>query len=129
MRLRIFLLLLPVVISCAAVSGGFAATRSSSLQPLPRWLPPAEANTLHRVFGDAKPVRTWYAFYPRKIGVTFVFNRVVTCGACSAPSSASLPRGRAIRLNYDRRTHSPGDAIMFCESKGSYPPLSACLKH
>ena len=108
---------------------GFAATKSSRLPPLPRWLMAAEARTLDRGFGGARPIHTWYTSYPRKIAVTFVFNRVVVCGACSAPSNASLPRGRVIRVSYDRQTHRQGNAIRFCESRGSLPPLSQCLRH
>lgn len=117
------------MLPCIAPSAGLAGATRPALLPLPRWLAPAEAKTLRRVFGGAKPIRTWYTAYPGTIGVTFVFRRVVICGACSAPSNATLPRGRAVRIDYDRRTHMPGNAFMFCESKGSYPPLAACLKH
>lgn len=96
--------------------------------PLPRWLMSAEAQTLGRVFDGAHPVTTWYKWYPRKVAVTFEFNRVVICAGCSAPSNANLPRGRVIRVGYDRQTHKQGGALMFCESKGGLPPLSSCLQ-
>jgi hypothetical protein len=47
--------------------------------------------------------------------------------ACSAPSSASLPRGRVIRLSHDRRTHLITSAYQFCEARGSFPPRAFCL--
>jgi hypothetical protein len=110
----------------AANSG--AAVERSSLLPLPRWLMPAEKLTLNRVFGGAKPTHFYYIPYPRKIAVIFEFNRVVICGACSAPSNASLPRGRLIRVSYDRQTHRMGGAMQFCEARGSWPSRSLCLR-
>jgi hypothetical protein len=96
----------------------------------PPWLAPAERQTLLRVFGGAQPVRTYLIGYPNKIAVVWVFDRVVVCGACSAPSNASLPRGRVIRLSYDRRTHAvrAADGMRFCEARGSYPPRTDCLR-
>jgi hypothetical protein len=84
--------------------------------------------TLDRVFERARPTHTYYVSYPRKIAVIFEFKRVVICGACSAPSNASLPRGRMVRVSYDKQTHQPGNAMQFCESKGSFPPRSWCLR-
>lgn len=130
--MRRLLLTLPAALALAVgatvVGGAFAAANRSGIVPLPHWLKGAETKTLDRVFGGAKPTRTWYASYPRKIAVIFVFNRVVICGACSAPSNASLPHGRVIRVSYDRQTHRQGNAMRFCESQGSFPPLSWCLR-
>jgi hypothetical protein len=127
-RLVLTSFVLAATLGGVLTTGGLAASKRPSVLPLPRWLMPAEAKTLDRVFGGARPTHTWYASYPRKIAVTFVFNRVIVCGACSAPSNASLPRGRVIRVSYDRQTHRQGNAIRFCESKGSFPPLSSCLR-
>jgi hypothetical protein len=123
-------LTLPValILALTAATSSVASTERSGLLPLPSWLKPAETQTLDRVFGGARPIRTWYASYPHKIAVTFVFNRVVICGACSAPSNANLPRGRAIRVSYNRQTHKESGAMRFCESTGSSPPLSSCLR-
>jgi len=103
-----------------------AAAKASA----PGWLAASERQTLNRVFGGARPVRTYLIGYPRKIAVVWVFDRVVICGACSAPSNASLPRGRVIRLSYDRRTHAvrAADGMRFCEARGSYPPRAECLR-
>jgi hypothetical protein len=120
----------------AGVLGGFAAVasagRSNPTTVLP-WLRAAEQRTLQRVFGGARPVRTIYLAYPRKIAVVFEFDHVVICGACSAPSNASLPRGRVIRVSFDRGTHqlggaSDGIAMRFCESRGAWPPRANCLR-
>jgi hypothetical protein len=119
---------LAATLSGALTSSGLAAVQKPSVLPLPRWLMPAEIRTLDRVFGGARPITTWYKWYPHQVAVTFEFSHVVICGACSAPSNASLPRGRVIRVSYNRQTHKQGVALMFCESKGSYPPLSACLQ-
>lgn len=121
-------LVLAATLSGVLTTGGRAGANRPSLLPLPRWLMPAEMKTLDRVFGGARPTHTWYVSYPRKIAAIFLFNRVVICGACSAPSNASLPRGRVIRVSYDRQTHRQGNAIRFCESKGSFPPLAWCLR-
>jgi hypothetical protein len=118
--------LLVWLLTAAALGGVLTAAALASTRP--RWLTSAESRTLERVFGGARPIHMWYRSYPRKIAVTFVFDHVVVCGACSAPSNASLPRGRAIRVSYDRRTHLPDDSIRFCEIRGSYPPLSSCLR-
>jgi len=125
---RLISLVLGATLGGPLAASGLAVTTRSELLPLPHWLMPAETRTLDRVFGGARPSHTWYASYPRKIAVIFMFDRVVVCGACSAPSNASLPRGRAIRVSYDRQTHRQAGAMMFCESKGSYPPLSWCLR-
>ena len=119
---------LAATLSSASTTGGPAALRRPSVRPLPRWLMPAELRTLDRAFGGARPTTTWYTWYPRKVAVTFAFNHVVICGACSAPSNSSLPRGRVIRVSYDRQTHKQGGSLMFCESKGSYPPRAWCLR-
>lgn len=110
-----------------------AQTRTAALLPLPRWLHGAELRTLDRVFGGARPVHTVYIPYPHKIAVIFEFDHVVICGACSAPSNASLPRGRVIRVSYDRKTHlqggtADGVAMQFCEARNGQPPRSLCLR-
>ncbi|MGH2972147.1 MAG: hypothetical protein ACRDNM_00735 [Gaiellaceae bacterium] len=98
--------------------------------PLPHWLAPAETHALDGMFGGAKPVHVYHLQYPKKIAVVFEFSRVVVCGTCSAPSDASLPRGKVIRLSFDRRTHvvREADGLRFCETRGSYPPVSECLR-
>jgi hypothetical protein len=121
-------LFLAATLSGALTTSGVAATQGPHVLPPPRWLMPAEIRTLDRVFGGARPTTTWYKWYPHKIAVTFEFSQVVICGACSAPSNASLARGRVIRVGYDRQTHRQDGSLMFCESKGSYPPLSRCLQ-
>jgi hypothetical protein len=119
---------LVLMLAASGVIGTPAAIAHSSSVLLPRWLVHAETQTLDRVFERAKPIHTYYVSYPRKIAVIFEFKHVVICGACSAPSIASLPRGRVIRVSYDRQTHEPGNAMQFCESKGSLPPRSWCLR-
>jgi hypothetical protein len=128
MKRWLMFLFLAATLSGALTASGLAAVRKPSVLPLPRWLMPAEIRTLDRGFGGARPTTTWYKWYPRKIAVIFEFRHVVICGACSAPSNASLPRGRVIRVSYDRQTHREGGSLMFCESKGSFPPLSRCLR-
>jgi hypothetical protein len=121
---------LPGLLAALAVAAcGVSAAAGARARP-PRWLAAAERQTLLRVFGGARPVRTYLIGYPNKIAVVWVFDRVVICGACSAPSNASLPRGRVIRLSYDRRTHTirAADGMRFCETRGSYPPRAACLR-
>jgi len=105
------------------------ASSSTSVRPVPQWLKAAEAQTLDRVFGHARPIHTDYIWYPHKVAVIFEFKRVVICGACSAPSNALLPRGRVIRVGFERQTHQPSNAMQFCESRGSLPARALCLRH
>lgn len=119
-----------LLVSAAALVAVATATSESTT---PHWLKLAEQRTLERVFGGARPMRTVTIAYPRKIAVVFAFDRVVICGACSAPSNASLPRGRVIRVSFDRSTHqlgggSDGFAMRFCEARGSWPPRAQCLR-
>jgi hypothetical protein len=119
-------LLFVLVTAMASVASALASPR---IDPAPRWLVSAEQQMLDRVFEHAQPVHTYFIPYPRKIAVVWVFRRVVICGACSAPSNASLPRGRVIRVSFDRRTHAvrESDGLRFCETRGPYPPLAECL--
>ena len=89
--------------------------------PPPAWLLKQEQLVLHRVFGGAKPQQIEYISYPKKISAVFEFSHVVVCGGCSAPSNASLPRGRVIRVSFDRSTHVAGKAMKFCSTR------AACL--
>jgi hypothetical protein len=97
---------------------------------VPAWLHTREHVTLERVFDGATPVRTGRIWYPHKIAVVWTFRHVVICGACSAPSNASLPRGRMIRMSFDLATHRPdaGAGIRFCEVRGVTPPRRDCLR-
>ena len=107
-----------------------AASNQSEVRSEPRWLAFAEEQFRDGVLDGARPVRTYLIPYPRKIAVVFEFDHVVICGTCSAPSNASLPRGRLIRVSFDRRTHAAlsADGLRFCEARGMYPPKSACLQ-
>ena len=108
----------------------FAANRQEHRAPQPRWLGPAEKRFRDGVLGGARPVKTYLIPYPRKIAVVFEFDRVVICGTCSAPSNASLPRGRLVRVSFDRSTHTVlnADGLRFCEARGSSPPKAECLR-
>ena len=119
---------LVLALGAAPLRGALSAARKPTLLPLPHWLKGAETQTLERVLGGATPVHTYYVSYPRKIAVIFEFKRVVICRTCSGPTAASVPRGRLIRVSYDRRTHRLTDAMQFCESRGSYPPRALCLR-
>lgn len=114
---------------CFAALLALAGTASASPPP-PSWLAPSERLMLEGVFEGARPVRTYLLPYPKKIAVVWVFDRVVVCGACSAPSNDSLPRGKVIRVSFDRHTHKvrEADGLRFCEIRGSYPPLAECLR-
>jgi len=119
--------LLLVLLALSAVGAGSA----SAFVP-PRWLLASEHLALTRIFGGATPVHTYYIPYPKKIAVVFEFDHVVRCGICSSPSVATQPRGKVIRVSFDRRTHgltgaSNGWAMQFCEVDGKKPPKSACL--
>jgi hypothetical protein len=113
----------------AAPSASFAASRFVP----PGWLASAAQSLLVRMFGGAKPVRVYYIPYPKKIAVVFEFSQVVICGMCSSPTTGSQPRGKVVRVSFDRRTHqlggaSDGWAMRFCEVRGDQPPKSVCLR-
>jgi len=117
----------------AMVVAPTASLAASRFMP-PNWLPVAKRSLLVQTFGGAKPVRTYYISYPKKIAVVFEFNHVVVCGTCSSPTAGSQPRGRVIRVSFDRRTHQlsgapDGWAMRFCEVRGGKPPKSLCLRH
>jgi hypothetical protein len=110
-----------------------AASLAASRFVPPRWLPIAERSLLTRAFGGAKPVRTHYISYPKKIAVVLEFSQIVICGMCSSPTAASQPRGKVVRVSFDRRTHrlsgaSDGWALRFCEVRDRKPPKSLCLR-
>jgi hypothetical protein len=122
-----------LVVALLAVALPSTASAGAARFRPPRWLLAQEAVLLHRVFENAKPRRVSYIPYPRKIAVVFEFDRVVVCGACSAPSAASQPRGRVVRVSFDRRTHalggaSDGWAMRFCEVRDGKQPKAACLR-
>ncbi len=127
---RIAFTLTALVLALGAVPLGdaLAFPKGSSLLPLPRWLMPAEKLTLDRVFGGATPIHTTYIPYPRKIAVVFEFDHVVICGTCGGPSTSSIPRGRVIRVSFDRATHRLNGTMQFCESRDSQPPRALCFR-
>ena len=84
---RVIVLVVAATLSGTSTTGGLAALRGPSVRPLPRWLMSAELRTLNRGFGGARPTTTWYTWYPHKVAVTFGFNHVVVCGACSASAA------------------------------------------
>ena len=115
----------------ASTSVPMASPASQRFAP-PRWLLRAERSLLDRAFRHAMPMKVHYIPYPRKIAVVFEFSHVVICGMCSAPTAASQPRGKVLRVSFDRRTHvlsgaSDGWAIRFCEVIENTPPKSNCL--
>jgi hypothetical protein len=83
---------------------------------VPRWASDANRRFLQGMVGAAV-TRTHYIWYAEKLAVVFEFDRVAVCGACSAPSNAARPRGRLVRVTYDRRTHRPAPGLQFCESR------------
>jgi hypothetical protein len=116
----------------AAVGVPAASPTANGFNP-PPWLLHAERSLLDRGFQHARPDRVHYIVYPKKIAVVFEFRRVVICGMCSSPTAASQPRGKVLRVSFDRRTHllggaADGWAIRFCEVQGHTPPKSACLR-
>jgi hypothetical protein len=116
----------------ATVVAPSASLATSRLAPT-GWLPQAQSALLVRAFGGAKPIRVYDIPYPKKIAIVFEFSHVVICGICSSPSARSQPRGRVIRVSFDRRTHQLGGtpngwAMRFCEIRDGNPPKSVCLQ-
>ncbi len=88
---------------------------------------PGETHTVARVFGNAPLVGTFHIPYVHKVAVVFEFENVVVCRTCRAPSNQNRPRGRVVRVSFDRRTHLLTGSMRFCEVRGIKPPLSVCL--
>jgi hypothetical protein len=125
-RLILAVSLLTVMASAPSASPG-----TRRFKP-PSWLLKAERSLLDRAFEHAKPIEVHYIPYPKKIAVVFEFSQPVICEMCSSPTATSQPRGKVLRVSFDRRTHllsgaSDGWAIRFCEVRGDAPPKSACL--
>jgi hypothetical protein len=113
------------VATCALslVSSGAAKPRDG----IPAWVEASSTRALAQVFGHPAVVETWNIPYPRKIVVVWEFHWVTVCRTCSAPSNAARPRGRVVRVSFDRRTHRLTGTMRFCEVRGISPPLSRCL--
>ena len=125
---RLPLTLLTLALAGSVAGGAHAASHGVTILPLPHWLPAAEKQTLDKVFGGAKPIHVYYSSYPHKIAVIFEFNRVVICRTCSAPTNASIPRGKVIRVSFDRQTHRLTGSFEFCERWGTRPSRALCLR-
>lgn len=125
---RLRLTLLTLALAGSVAGGALATSQRTTILPLPHWLPEAEKQVLDKVFAGAKPIHTYYISYPRKIAVIFEFNRVVICQTCSAPSNASIPRGKVIRISFDRQTHRLTGSFQFCERWGAKPSGALCLR-
>ena len=123
MRSRSLMLLVLLVCGLAFVPSGVAKPRDG----IPSWVAAPAKQTLARVFGNPVVVANWNIPYPRKIVVVWEFQWITVCRTCSAPSNAARPRGRVVRVSFDRRTHRLTGEMRFCEVRGITPPLSACL--
>lgn len=108
------LALLGLFVSGSSTTGTLAAVQRVRISLLPQWLRPAERQALANVFSGARPVHTYSISYPRKFAAILAFNRVVTCGTCAGPSNASIPRGKLIRVSFDRQIHrlNGSDAVL-----------------
>ena|SRR5471032_1062655 len=123
MRSRSLTLLVLLVCGLAFVASGVAKPRDG----IPSWVGGPAKQTLAGVFGNPVVVENWTIPYPRKIVVVWEFQGITVCRTCSAPSNAARPRGRVVRVSFDRRTHRLTGEMRFCEVRGITPPLSACL--
>jgi hypothetical protein len=117
------MLLVLLVCALAFVPSGIAKPRDG----IPSWVEVPAQQTLARVFGNPVVVANWNISYPRKIAVVWEFQGITVCRTCSAPSNAARPRGRVVRVSFDRRTHRLTGEMRFCEVRGITPPLGACL--
>jgi len=123
---RLALMLFGLLLSSLAlVPSGIAKPRDG----IPAWIAAPAKQTLARVFGNPVVVANWNIPYPRKIVVVWEFQAITVCRTCSAPPNRARPRGRVVRVSFDRRTHRLTGAMRFCEVRGTTPPLSNCLAH
>ncbi len=122
-RSRTVLLLVLVAFAFVVAPSGTAKPRDG----IPAWVGASATHTLTHVFGNPTVVANWNIPYPRKVVVVWEFQWITVCRTCSAPSNATRPRGRVVRVSFDRRTHRITSDMRFCEVHGVTPPLSACL--
>lgn len=111
--------------------GALVLVPSGSAKPrdgIPSWVGTSASRTLSRVFGNPVVVANWNIPYARKVVVVWEFETIAVCRICSAPSNRSLPRGRVVRVSFDRRTHRLFGPMRFCEVHGITPPLADCLR-
>lgn len=123
MRTRTVMALGFLVCALAVVPSGIAKPRDG----IPAWVEASSTRTLARLFGNPSVTETWNIPSARKIVVVWEFQWITVCRACSASSNGALPRGRVVRVSFDRRTHRLTGELRFCEVHGIKPPLSACL--
>jgi hypothetical protein len=102
------------------------ATAAKGPAEQPAWLEGSEQAAVASLFGGGHLVLVGFFPFPRKVTVVLEFQSPVTCLTCSAPSNATLPHGRVVRLSFDRGTHELTGGIRFCEIRGTTPPASAC---
>ncbi|HEU5372293.1 MAG TPA: hypothetical protein VFU51_07900 [Gaiellaceae bacterium] len=123
MRTRSVMVLAFILCAFVLAPPGAAKPRDG----IPTWVEASSTRTLAHVFGNPAVVQTWNIPYPRKIVVVWEFQWITICRTCSAPSNAARPRGRVVRVSFDRRTHLLTGAMRFCETRGITPLLSRCL--
>jgi hypothetical protein len=112
----------------AAAKAPIAPSSTGAAAP-PPWLARAEHRFLQGFPTVKRPMHT-YRFYGKKaITVVFEFRAVAVCGGCSAPSNADLPRGKMVRILFDRRSHKAVGPLEFCGADGNVPRREACLRH
>lgn len=120
-----------VTVSMAVPHEGWGAVVAASAappRPVPAWLVKAERHALSRIFGNPKVVHTYHLWYPSKVAVIFEFQTSQICRSCTAPSQSARPRGRVVRLTFDRQTRSITSGLQFCEIRGASPPRALCLR-
>jgi hypothetical protein len=117
------------LLSLLAITMAFAAAgQAKPRDGIPSWVGASEQEAVARLFGNTPPlVANFNIPSARRIVVVLEFQRVVVCRACSAPSNASRPHGRVVRMSFDRRTRRRTGSLRFCEVRGIKPPLGACL--
>ncbi len=121
---RCAVLLLVLLVSAFVVVPSVTAKPGDGI---PAWVGASATQTLTNVFGNPTVVANWNIPYPRTIVVVWEFQWITVCRTCSAPSHAARPRGRVVRVSFDRRTHRLTGEMRFCEVRGITPPLSNCL--
>lgn len=75
---------------------------AAAMASAPGWLAASERQTLNRVFGGARPVRTYLIGYPRKISVVWVFDSVIVCGDTSRGQGEAHAHPPLHRGNHSR---------------------------
>jgi hypothetical protein len=86
----------------------------------PKWLQRAGHRGLRGFVQSAKPNSETYIVKRHRAFAIYDLERTVLCGGCSRPAGVASPRGDAVSLAFDTRTHRLTDMAL-CDVRTECP--------